>query len=73
MKKILGILFIIMGAILSLVILADIPKTMGLIANAIQNNQIEHWGFLAGSIFMTFVFVAVAFFLFRFGIKFIKK
>ena len=65
-KKIFGIIFIIISIILGLGFLAGLPKTLGMLISNLSSYSI---GYAVGSI----LFLIAGIFLFRLGLKWLKK
>lgn len=73
MKKAFGIILIIIASLLSLSVLSTLPKTIRIITAASQNNSGYGWGYVLGTLSSTLFFIVLIIFIFRFGIRFLKK
>ena len=73
LKKIFGVLFILMGSVLSLALLAQIPMTILRIKDVGDTSEGYGFGYVIGTIIGAILIAFLAFLLFRFGIKWISN
>jgi hypothetical protein len=71
-KKILGIFFIIIGALLSLSLIAAILKALMQSIGELARSTYEGIGFLFGIFVMMVIFGIIIYFIFKYGFKLLK-
>ncbi|UUF12775.1 MULTISPECIES: hypothetical protein [Flavobacterium] len=71
-KKILGILLIIIGALLSLSLIVGILKALMQSIGVLGKSTYEGIGFLFGTFIMMVIFGIIIYFIFKYGFKFLK-
>ena len=72
LKKILGVLFILVGGLLSLSLLMQIPSLFKRLADNGGANEFGI-GYVVGSIMGVLIICALIFFLFKFGFKWLSN
>lgn len=73
LKKILGVLFILMGSVLSLALLAQIPMTIIRIKDVGDTSEGYGFGYVIGTIIGAILIAFMAFLLFKFGFKWVSN
>ncbi len=70
----MGIIFIIIGSLLSLIIITSIPNTISNIVFLLKSDSLGYaLGHTIGGLIPVFSMAIIVFFLFRFGLKWKKK
>jgi Ca2+/Na+ antiporter len=74
MKKAFGIIFLIIGSFFGLSIITSIPRLLSTAISLLSRTSTSYeWGQATGEIFAFLSIAAITFFLFRFGLKWVKK
>ncbi len=73
LKKVLGVIFILIGGFLSLGLLAQIPMTILRIKKVNSTSNDYGSGYIVGTIVGAILMALVAFFLFKFGFKWVSN
>jgi hypothetical protein len=71
MKRLLGIIFLLIASLLTLAFLFQIPKLLGAIVRAFSGNASDV-GYLIGTVFSWTVAIGMLYILFKYGLKWIK-
>jgi uncharacterized membrane protein YozB (DUF420 family) len=72
MKKILAVIFILVAIFLGLFLITEIPKLIGLTLRAFSGTGYDK-GYFLGTLFSSVVLGVVVYFLFKYGITWLKK
>ena len=73
LKKILGIILLILAALFSLAILASIPPTITRCSRKLADSNSGGLGYVLGSIFITGIAIFVIYLIIKLSLKLIKK
>jgi hypothetical protein len=72
MKNVLAVVFILLGIFLGLFLITEIPKLIGLTLRAFSGTGYDK-GYFLGTFFGSLVLGVVVYFLFKYGITWLKK
>ena len=73
LNKIIGVILIVIAVILALAFLIGLPGLFSQLINTISDSSAYSWGAVSGYLIASLVLGAIAFLLFRFGLKLYKK
>jgi hypothetical protein len=72
MKKVIGIIFLVLAAFLTLVQIAQIPKLVSVVVGG-MNGNVHDVAYMVGTLIAFGFFVACIYFFIRFGLKWVRK
>lgn len=72
-KKIIGVFFILIGALLAINAITNIPRIQELIGETTQNTSQYESGFLYGYIAFWCLTIVASYFLLKYGIRWVRK
>ena len=73
MKKVFGVIFIVLGALFALSVVIQLPDTLGQIVMLLKADSANGIGYGIGRLFATAIFAGIAYMLLHFGIKWMKS